>query len=91
MTTSPQPIGRGALWARQAYLGLAVLFWLGILAQAFFAGAGIFVAGSWMAWHEALGHLMSSPIPLIPLLLLILSFAGRLPRTDNGSADCCCS
>ncbi len=52
-------------------------------AQAFFAGAGIFVGGSWMLWHTGLGHLLTSPIPLIPLAMLILSFTARLPRSDK--------
>jgi hypothetical protein len=54
-----------------------------VLAQAFLAGAGIFVAGNWMPWHIGLGHLLTSPIPLIPLLALILSFTGRLPGADR--------
>lgn len=76
--TAPVRAGVG-----RAYLGLAGLFLLGVVMQAFLAGAGMFVSGTWMAWHEALGHLMTSPIPLIPLLLLILGFVGRLPRADK--------
>jgi plastocyanin len=60
-----------------------VFFWLGIVAQSFLAGAGMFVDGSWLRWHEALGHLLTSPIPLIPLLLLILSIVGRMPVSDR--------
>jgi hypothetical protein len=75
-------------WTHRAYLGLAALFLLAVIAQAFLAGAGIFVAGSWMAWHKAIGHLLSSPIPLIPLLLLILSFVGRLPRSVKWWSAC---
>jgi plastocyanin len=82
--TAPRPqIGRGVAWARRFYLGFAALFWLGIVAQAFLAGAGLFVGGSWMRGHIALGHLLTSPLPLLPLLMLILSFAGRLPKADR--------
>jgi hypothetical protein len=82
----PSPLprsGRSGAAARRAYLALAVLFWLGVLAQAFLAGAGLFAGGSWMMAHIALGHLLTSPIPLIPLLLLILSAVGRLPKADR--------
>jgi hypothetical protein len=69
--------------SRRVYITLALLFWLGVIAQAFLAGAGMFVSGSLMAWHAALGHILTSPIPLIPLLLVILSFVARLPRSDK--------
>src|SRR5262245_28385271 len=75
----PRPPNR----ARWAYFGLLIFFGLGVLAQGFFAGAGMFVAGNWMAWHEGFGHLLTSPVPLAPLLALILSFTGRLPATDR--------
>jgi hypothetical protein len=69
--------------ARRVYLGLAIIFWLGVIAQAFLAGAGIFTGGPWMSAHIAIGHLLTSPIPLIPLLLLILSAVARLPQGDR--------
>jgi plastocyanin len=82
--TAPRPqIGPGPAWARRFYLGFAVLFLLGVVAQAFLAGAGLFLGGSWMRGHSALGHLLTSPLPLLPLLMLILSFAGRLPKADR--------
>jgi hypothetical protein len=65
------------------YAGVAVLFLLGVAVQAFLAGAGMFVGGSWMAVHIGLGHLLTSPIPLLPLLLLIFSFVARRPRADR--------
>jgi Family of unknown function (DUF6220) len=68
---------------RRVYQGLALIFFLGVTIQAFLAGAGIFLGGPWILWHRGLGHLLTSPIPLIPLLLLILSFVGRLPRSDK--------
>jgi hypothetical protein len=83
-TTSPrQRLRTAPIWPRRIYIGLAALFLLGVAIQAFLAGAGIFVSAQWVAWHRALGHMLTSPIPLIPLLLIILSFAGRLPRSDK--------
>jgi hypothetical protein len=78
-----QPTRAAPSRSRRAYLILASIFFLGVAAQAFFAGAGIFVGGSWMLWHIALGHLLTSPLPLIPLAMVILSFTGRLPRADK--------
>ncbi len=69
--------------ARRAYLILAIIFAVGVMAQAFLAGAGIFLAGDWMLWHEGIGHLLTSPIPIIPLITLILSFTGRLSSADR--------
>jgi hypothetical protein len=69
--------------SRYLYIGLAALFLLGVLAQVFLAGAAIFDTASWVTWHNTLGHLLVHPLPLIPLLLLILSFVGRLPRADK--------
>lgn len=66
-------------WPRRLYLILAWLFLAGVVAQAFLAGAGLFVPGQWLLWHGVLGHLLSSPLPVIPALLLILSFVGRMP------------
>jgi hypothetical protein len=79
-TPRPQAPPRGA---RRAYLALAAIFAAGILLQAFLAGAGIFLGGDWMRWHEGIGHLLTSPIPLLPLLLFILSFSARLPGADR--------
>jgi plastocyanin len=82
-TTSGQQIKRRVGWPGRFYLGFALLFWLGVVTQAFLAGAGLFVGGSWMTGHIVLGHLLTSPLPLLPLLMLILSFAGRLPKADR--------
>jgi hypothetical protein len=65
------------------YVGLALFFAVGVAAQAVLAGAGIFAGGSWMVAHSVLGHLLTSPIPLIPLLLLIFGFVARVPRRDR--------
>jgi hypothetical protein len=71
------------LWSRRVYVGLAGLFALGVIAQAFLAGAMILISNDWRPWHIGIGHALSSPIPLLPLLMVILSFVGRLPRADK--------
>jgi hypothetical protein len=70
-------------WSRRFYIGFAALFALGVVAQVFLAGAGLFIDRSWLDIHSALGHLLTSPLPLFPLLMLILSFTARLPRSDR--------
>jgi hypothetical protein len=59
---------------RRLYLGVAVLFALGVMGQVFLAGAGIFVGGAWLDGHRGFGYLLY----LVSLLLLILSFVARL-------------
>src|SRR5262245_11859355 len=80
---APQRAGARPILSRRLYLGFAALFAFGVFAQAFFAGAMILISNDWRPWHIGIGHLLSSPIPLIPLLLIILSFVGRLPRGDK--------
>ncbi|GHO88062.1 DUF6220 domain-containing protein [Dictyobacter formicarum] len=67
-----RPIRRWAAWS---YFGFGMLFILCIIIQVFFAGVGILVSGSWMIAHAALG----SNLVLLPIVLLALSFAARLP------------
>jgi hypothetical protein len=62
-------------WAAWSYFSFDMLFILCIIVQVFFAGAGILVSGSWMIAHAALG----SNLIFLPLVLLALSFAARLP------------
>lgn len=81
--TSPQVSPAQGTRTHRAYLILALIFAAGVMAQAFLAGAGIFLSGAWMAWHEGIGHLLTSPIPLIPLIILILSITGRMPGADR--------
>jgi hypothetical protein len=69
-----RPVRRWAAWS---YFSFAMLFILCIIIQVFFAGAGLLVSGSWMMAHAALG----STLVLLPLVLLPLSFAARLPGT----------
>jgi hypothetical protein len=84
MDTAQPPHPRAVpIRSRYLYIGLAALFLLGVFAQVFLAGAALFDRSAWFTWHNTLGHLLVHPLPLIPLLLLILSFVGRLPRADK--------
>ena len=73
---SSRPQRRGLL---RVYYALVVIFLLGIVAQVFLAGAGIFASASWLSSHRLLG----TSLPLIPLLMLIVGPLGRLPRKVN--------
>jgi hypothetical protein len=79
----PHVTGSERGWARKLFVGFGVLFVLGVLAQVFLAGAAIFDDWSWFQVHEIVGHLLVHPLPLLPLLMLIFSFVGRLPRADK--------
>lgn len=67
-----RPVRRGAAWS---YFSFDMLFILCIIIQVFFAGVGILVSGSWMIAHATLG----STLFVLPIVLLALSFAARLP------------
>lgn len=76
-TDAPQPrhgrpVRRGVAWS---YFGFNTLFIFCVILQVFFVGAGILVSGSWMTAHIMLG----SNLVFLPIVLLILSFAARLP------------
>ena len=62
--------------ARTLFRVLAVIFAAAIVVQVLFAGISIFVDGTRWNVHKAIGH--SFTIAL--LLMIILAFAGRLPR-----------
>lgn len=79
----PHGAGSERGWAHKLFVGFAALFVLGVLAQVFLAGAAIFDDWSWFQVHDIVGHLLVHPLPLLPLLMLIFSFAGRLPRADK--------
>jgi hypothetical protein len=80
---APQRAGARLILWRRLYLGFAVLFAIGVFAQAFFAGAMILISNDWRPWHIGIGHMLVSPVPLLPLLMIITSFVGRLPRADK--------
>jgi hypothetical protein len=83
-TAAPSRARPASGCSQRLAIWLTGIFALGVTAQALLAGAGLFVGGSWMRWHEGIGHLLTSPIPLIPLIVLILSFTARLPAADKG-------
>lgn len=58
-----------------AFLGLAVVFALCVAAQVFIAGLAVFVTPVHWAQHTAFIHIFE----FVPLLMLIVSAAGRLP------------
>jgi len=70
---APKPVNRsGGI----IYIGLAGLFTVCVAVQIFLAGMAIFVDSS--HWHD---HIVFVRIfELFPLLLLIFSFAGKLPN-----------
>ena len=69
---------RGAV--RAAYTVAAWLFVVGILAQVFFAGMGLFACRASWETHIGLGHLLG----LLPLLMVILVLASGYPRRTKG-------
>lgn len=62
-------------WGRIAFRLLAWLLAGGIAVQVFFAGLAIFAGPSWWRTHTTFVHL----IEVLPLLMLIAAFVGRLP------------
>jgi hypothetical protein len=73
-------------WAVRGYQLLTTLFWIAVIVQGFLAGAGIFAGGSWLTAHIIFGHLLSSPLPLIPLLIVALAYIAKLPGGEKGLA-----
>lgn len=68
----PRP-GR-AVWI--AYTGLAFLLAGCVVYQVFLAGMAIFVHAGYWASHVTFVHVFE----LLPILLLVLAFAGRMPK-----------
>ena len=63
------------------FYGFAVVYLLGVVAQFFLAGLGVFGATSYDA-HRALGFLLG----LVAVVLLVLAVAAKLPRPLTGLA-----
>ncbi len=61
---------------RIIYLIIAWLFPVAILVQVFFAGLSLFTGQSYWDAHITFGH----TIGILPILLVILGYLGRLPR-----------
>ena len=64
-------------WSQFLYIFVAWLFALCIVVQAFLAGLSIFAGPTWWVIHVEAGHWFNP----IPLLLLLLAFPGRFPRS----------
>ena len=64
-------------WIRLIFLSLAWLFPAAILVQVLFVGLSLFTGQSYWDAHTSLGHM----IGILPLLLVILGYLGRLPRS----------
>ena len=63
------------------FYGFAVVYLLGVVAQFFLAGLGVFGATSYDA-HRAVGFLLG----LVAVVLLVLAVAAKLPRPLTGLA-----
>ena len=64
-----------ALTARRAYRTLAVLFAACVAAQVLLAGLSVFHDAGWWGPHRGVG----TAIALLPVALVALTFAGRMP------------
>lgn len=64
-------------WSQLLYVFVAWLFALCIMAQAFLAGLSIFAGSGWWAIHVEAGRWLNP----IPILLLLLAFLVRFPRS----------
>jgi hypothetical protein len=63
-------------WIRILYLIIAWLFPTAILVQVFLVGLSLFTSQPYWDAHITLGHM----IGILPILLVILAYLGRLPR-----------
>ena len=63
-------------WLRIIFLLIAWLFPVAILVQVLFVGLSLFTGQSYWDSHIGFGH----TIGILPILLVILGYLGRLPR-----------
>jgi hypothetical protein len=68
-------IAMGVRWAQAAYAGCAWLFVGCIILQVFFAGTAVLVDSENWAIHRSFAPI----IRLLPILMLVAGFVGRLP------------
>jgi hypothetical protein len=66
-------------WTRICYLIVAWLFPVAILTQVFFIGLSLFTGQALWGTHRDFGHMLG----VFPLLLIGLSYLGRVPRQDK--------
>ncbi|HEY8168531.1 MAG TPA: DUF6220 domain-containing protein [Candidatus Limnocylindrales bacterium] len=64
------------VWGRRGFLVVAWIFIIGLIAQVYLAGVGVF-AGSFTT-HRDMGYIVS----LLPVLLLLFGAIGRVGRRD---------
>ena len=62
--------------ARNAYVVVAALFIVGLAAQVFLAGLGVFDSPTAFATHRDVGYMLTA----VPVLLLVLGLVGGLGR-----------
>jgi membrane-bound metal-dependent hydrolase YbcI (DUF457 family) len=67
-------------WIRMLYLIVAWLFPVAILIQVFFVGLSLFTGQAYWGTHRDVGHTLA----VLPLLLVILAYLGRLPSVEKG-------
>ncbi len=65
-----------ARWGRIAFTGVAGLFLAALGFQVFLAGMSIFFDATWWQVHMTMAFL----IEWLPIVMIVLAFAGRLPR-----------
>ena len=66
-------------WTRILYLLAAWLFPAAILIQVFLVGLSLFTGQVYWSTHREVGHSLA----VLPLLLVILAYLGRLPRSEK--------
>ncbi len=66
-------------WTRILYLIVAWLFPVAILIQVFLVGLSLFTGQAYWSTHRDVGHTLA----VLPLLLVILAYLGRLPRSEK--------
>ena len=66
-------------WTRILYLSAAWLFPAAILIQVLLVGLSLFTGQAYWSTHRDVGHSLA----VLPLLLVILTYLGRLPRSEK--------
>src|SRR5947207_7397317 len=66
-------------WIRILYVIVAWLFPVAILIQVFLVGLSLFTGQVYWSTHRDVGHSLA----VLPLLLVILMYLGRLPRSEK--------
>jgi hypothetical protein len=68
-------VSRSRRWAVVAYSVMGVAFAVAVTVQIFLAGLAVFTDPARWQWHTSFVHAFE----LLPLIMLIVAFAGRLP------------